>query len=522
MDNALASEVNVLTHMLDEISSENRRARDFTLSVLGDAIRETIACFPVYRTYIDERGNVQEWDRRYIQQAIDRAKRRNGNVPPAVFDFLRSILLLEGHDTEVMLFGYSRQLYFTLKFQQLTGPVMAKGLEDTACYVYTRFLSVNEVGGSPGDFGMPLGEFHRGNQIRAEQWPSAMLATSTHDTKRSEDVRARLDVISEMPRLWSSHVMKWRRINRARKNVLEDGRAVPDNNEEYLLYQTIVGAWPMQMDGDAQLQEFIARIQRYMEKALHEAKVNASWINQKPEYVEALNQFIAAVLSPTYRGKTNLFWDSLQKLLPNVTYFGALNALTQTLLKLTSPGVPDVYQGQEMFDFSLVDPDNRRPVDFDLRTRTLEALRVRANSGDVAGLCEELLHEYRDGHVKLWLTWRVLDYRNSHRELFRRGKYTSIQVLEDKDEHVVAFTRSHEGETAIVAAPRLPYTLMKGSLHAPQGAVWGNVQLVLPEEASGRQFRNVLTGEVITPRRENTLLCREVFARFPVALLDLV
>ena len=199
MRRALASEVNVLTHMLNEISNQDRRARDFTRGVLREAIRETIACFPVYRTYIDERGHVSDSDRKYIQQAIDCAKRRNGTMAPAAFDFLRSILLLEGSDSDGTIYGYQRQLYFTLKFQQLTGPVMAKGLEDTACYVYARFISVNEVGGSPAEFGIPVAEFHRGNQERAEHWPHSMLATSTHDTKRSEDVRARLDVLSEMP-----------------------------------------------------------------------------------------------------------------------------------------------------------------------------------------------------------------------------------------------------------------------------------------------------------------------------------
>ncbi len=522
MDNALASEVNVLTHMLDELSSQDRRARDFTPNVLRRAIRETIACFPVYRTYIDERGNVQEWDRRYIQQGIDRAKRRNRNIPPAAFDFLRSMLLLEADDGGAMMFGYRKQLYFTLKFQQLTGPVMAKGLEDTACYAYTRFISVNEVGGSPADFGFPLGEFHRGNQIRARRWPNSILATSTHDTKRSEDVRARLDVLSEMPRTWSSTVMKWRRLNRTRKPKLPDGRTPPDNNEEYLLYQTIVGAWPMYMHGEADRAEFVRRIQQYMEKALHEAKVNVSWINQKPEYVAAINDFIAAILSPGPRGKHNLFWDSLQKFLPAVIYFGAINSLTQTLLKLTSPGVPDIYQGQEMFDFSLVDPDNRRPVDFEVRTRVLEELMARAASEDAVSLGEELLRGYRDGRIKLWLTWRTLKFRNENKELFQSGDYIPLQVLNDKDEHLVAFARAHEGKAAIVAAPRLSYTMMRGGEKPPLGAAWGHIEVVLPEEAAGRRLRNVITGEILTASSDNSLLCREIFAHFPVALLSLV
>ncbi len=521
MDDALASEVNVLTHMLDEISSRDRRARDFTRNVLRRAIRETIACFPVYRTYIDERGNVQEWDRRYIQQAVDRAKRVNRTIPPAAFDFLRSILLLEGDDAGTMMFGYRKQLYFTLKFQQLTGPVMAKGLEDTACYVYNRFISENEVGGSPADFGSPLGEFHRGNQIRARYWPNSILGTSTHDTKRSEDVRARLDVLSEMPRSWAAHVMKWRRINRTRKQQLADGTTVPDNNEEYLLYQTIVGAWPMQPDGEDDRTQFVLRIKQYMEKAVHEAKVNLSWINQKPEYVEAMNDFIDAILRPSYRGKSNLFWDSLQKFMLAVTYFGAINSLTQTLLKFTSPGVPDVYQGQEMFDFSLVDPDNRRPVNFELRAGALEELSTMSDM-EIAGLCEAMLRNYRDGRCKLWLTWRALNFRDENRGLFQTGSYVPLQVVNDKDEHVVAFARVHGADAAIVVVPRLSYTLMKGIEKPPLGSAWGNIEVVLPEEAVGRRLRNVMSGEVLTPGSGNSLLCREIFARFPAALLSVV
>ena len=223
MRRALASEVNVLTHRLNEISNQDRRARDFTLAVLREVIRETIACFPVYRTYIDERGNVSDTDRVYIEEAIECAKQQSTSLAPDVFEFLRSILLLEGDDSDTTIYGYRKKLYFTLKFQQLTGPVMAKGLEDTACYVYARFVSANEVGGSPADFGISVGEFHAANQERAERWPRSMLSTSTHDSKRSEDVRARLDVLSEMPGAWASQVMKWRRINRARKVKLSDG-----------------------------------------------------------------------------------------------------------------------------------------------------------------------------------------------------------------------------------------------------------------------------------------------------------
>jgi len=519
MRRALASEVNVLTHVLNEISNGDRRARDYTRGVLREAIRETIACFPVYRTYIDERGYVSESDRRYIQQATECAKRYNGTIAPAAFDFLRRILLLEGSDNRDTLYGYHQRLYFTLKFQQLTGPVMAKGLEDTACYVYARFISSNEVGGTPAAFGIPVSEFHRGNQERAERWPAAMLATSTHDTKRSEDVRARLDVLSEIPNAWAAQVMKWRRINRSRKVQLADGRVVPDSNEEYFLYQTLVGAWPLRLQGEAQRKEFVGRVQQYMDKALHEAKVNASWLNPNPEYEAGMKAFIERILAPRYRGKLNLFWDSIEKFLPPVMYFGVMNSLSQTLLKLTCPGVPDIYQGQEMWDFSLVDPDNRRSVDFDLRRQAAAGLCARAKGEDLRDICEDLLQDYTDGRLKLWVTMLTLNFRSRHRALFRLGDYFPLHVTRDRDEHVIAFARQHEGELAITAAPRLSCTIMKGREEPPLGTAWGDSELVLPPAATGRRLRNVFTGERFVP--DKSLLCRELFGHFPVALLAL-
>ena len=516
MRRALASEVNVLAHRLNEISNQDRRARDFTWNVLREAIRETIACFPVYRTYIDERGQVSETDRAYIEQAIDCAKRQNGTQAAAGFDFLRSVLL-DGNNGGATLYGYRRQLYFTLKFQQLTGPVMAKGLEDTACYVYNRFISVNDVGGTPAAFGTSPAEFHRATQERAQHRPNSMLSTSTHDSKRSEDVRARLNVLSEMPRTWAAVVMKWRRVNRKHKARLADGRAVPDNNEEYLLYQTLVGAWPLQMEGADERIAFLRRIQQYMEKAVHEAKVNLSWLNTNPDYIAGLNSFLEKILSPRHGGKTNLFWNSLQRFLPPVMYFGCINSLSQLLLKLTCPGVPDIYQGQEMWDFSLVDPDNRRPVDFERRTGAAEELRTRAAIEDLPEICQELLANYRDGRIKLWVTMHALNFRRGHKDLFQLGRYVPLQAARGREEHVVAFARSHAGELAITAAPRLSYTLMKGREQPPIGAVWGESELLLPPEAAGRRWRNIFTGEVFAAGV--TLLCREAFACFPVALL---
>ena len=516
MHASLASEVNVLANMLDELSVSDRYARDFTRKALRDVIRETIACFPVYRTYIDERGNITERDQAYINEAIVRAKRRNPDKAPASFDFLRDILLLRQRNEPE---HYRRKLYFTLKFQQLTGPVMAKGLEDTTCYVYNRFISVNEVGGSPRQFGNTVQEFHEGNRKRAEHWPFSMLATSTHDSKRSEDVRARLDVLSEMPKTWGAQVFKWRKTNRNRKRLLADGRKAPDANEEYFLYQTLVGSWPFDFAGaNGAGQKYIERIKQYMSKAVHEAKVNLSWINDDPQYVETLQQFIERILSPGSGGRTNVFLEQMQAFTRIVSFFGAINSLAQRLLMITSPGNPDIYQGMELWEFSLVDPDNRRPVDYAVRQQFLKELDHRAESGDQVSLCADLLQNYQDGRIKLWTTMQALRLRRDRRELFHSGTYAPLQANGPKRDHVVAFGREHHSEVAIIAAPRLSYTLAGGSMQAPLGDLWSTTELPVPSRAS-EFMENVFTGKKIRVTPGRTLLCREVFAHFPVALL---
>ncbi|HEX6465789.1 MAG TPA: malto-oligosyltrehalose synthase, partial [Terriglobales bacterium] len=520
---ALSSEVNVLTNLLAEICSEDRRARDFTLKTLRDAIRETIACFPVYRTYIDERGEYTERDQGFIQKAVAKAKRINPGTPEAVFDFLRDTLLLRGSqktgDDEPQ---YRRKLYFALKFQQLTGPVMAKGLEDTVCYVYNRFISLNEVGGSPKYFGISLEDFHSANAKRATRWPSSMLASSTHDTKRSEDVRARLNVLSEMPQLWSAHVLRARRANQSKKTTISDGRLVPDANEAYFLYQTLVGVWPWNISDPQQREDLIRRVQAYMTKAIHEAKVNLSWINQNPEYVGAMQAFIAGILTGGKR--ENPFVTQMDQFMPAVAFFGAMNSLAQTVLKLTAPGSPDTYQGNELWDFSMVDPDNRRPVDFDVRQELLKEL-CSGTSGDLHVLCEDLLRNYHDGRIKMWTLMRVLRFRRNHPELFRGSSYTALEVTE-KQEHLCAFVRQANGQSStssstsmmVVAVPRFSYTLMKGRVQAPLAEVWENAELRLPENAP-ESFENLFTGETLKRGENGTLLCREIFASFPVAVL---
>jgi (1->4)-alpha-D-glucan 1-alpha-D-glucosylmutase len=517
MHSALSSEVNVLAHLLDEVSSLDRRARDFTRKSLRDAIREAIACFPIYRTYIDERGSITERDRRFIEQAIRRAKRHNTSVPGPVFEFLQDILLLRGNDGGAPVHGYRKQLYFTLKFQQLSGPVMAKGLEDTSCYLYNRFVAVNEVGGAPREFGISVDEFHEANLKRSEKWPHQMLTTSTHDTKRSEDVRARLAVLSEMPRTWASQVIRWRRINKARKLTIGEEQAVPDLNEEYLLYQTLVGAWPLPQrleDGfaleDEARERFTQRIQQYMIKAVNEAKVNMSWINPNHEYTEGIERFVEKILRPGTDAKPNNFLRLIQEFLPRVAFFGAINSLSQALVKLTAPGVPDVYQGQELFDFSLVDPDNRRGVDFAIRETLLRAMP--ADEDRWPEHCAEMLRTWTDSRTKMWLTYRVMRARRDHRELFDRGGYQALRGYGAKAANLVAYARSLREQTAVVVFPRFAHNLMDGELKAPVGTSWGDLRIGLP---SGT-YKNLLTGERVEGGETRV---GDVLKSFPVGLL---
>lgn len=523
MGTALPSEINVLTHLLADICSRNRRARDFTLHSLRNAIREIIACFPVYRTYIDERGNVSERDRATIQHAISRAKRRNQSMPASIFDFIRDILVLKDPGPSVGADARRLRLAFALKFQQLTGPVMAKGLEDTAFYVYNRFIALNEVGGSPTRFGIEPAEFHRANLERAANWPHSMLATSTHDTKRSEDARMRLDVLSEMPAAWSAQVHRWRRIIRNIKPALADGRTVPDANEEYFLYQTLVGATPLELQttnpDPNELASYRERIRSYIFKALHEAKRNLSWVNPDADYVAGFEQFLNAILVPPAAKSRSGFWQDLARFLPPVSYFGCINSLAQLLLKIGSPGVPDIYRGTEVWDFSLVDPDNRRPVNFSRLGDVMQDLLARADSGGYAQLCSDLLEHWQDGRIKMWTTQRGLSFRREHPQLFREGSYLALEATGNRSEHVIAFARRHEqlDQSIMVAVPRFSYTLMRGQPSPPLGDVWEQTAIQLPR-AAPNHFLNIFTGEIVAPGN-GTLLCREVFRHFPVALL---
>ena len=434
MLNSLASETHVLTNLLARVARGDRRFRDFTDNLLEAAIRETIACFPIYRTYIDERGQYTTADTTVIRTAIRLAKRRNPDTDASVFDYLQRVLLLEGRGE-----GDERRdeaaLYFALKFQQLTGPVMAKGVEDTSFYVYFRFISSNEVGSAMDAFGLSGDKLHDANERRMQQTPHSMLTTSTHDTKRSEDVRNRLNVLSEMPDAWVSRLNRWSAAHEGHKTTLDDGSIAPDPNEEYLIYQTVVGAWPWLK---ADQKGFAERMKAYIAKALSEGKVNVTWINPNPEYTEAVQAFVDRLLTPAGGESQTTFVRELEELLEPVKLHGAVNSLSQVVLKATCPGVPNFYQGCELWDLSLVDPDNRRPVDYTLRVQALHSIQSMNKLGSIRCATNDLA----SGRIKLLTMQGALTARKEHLEGFTSGAYIPLEV--SHEEHLFAYMRGRE------------------------------------------------------------------------------
>ena len=397
---------------------------------------------------------------------------------------------------------------------------MAKGVEDTAFYVYTRFLSSNEVGGSAKSFGISLDTLHQSNQERLNHSPDTMLTTSTHDTKRSEDVRNRLNVISEIPQLWSASVHRWQRMNAKFKQKMEDGRIAPDNNEEYLLYQTILGAWPWQMDSQEDRENYVERLRQYAFKALSEAKVNLSWINPDVEYMKAVHAFITAIMMPGPRGKESPFVDSLRSLLPQLQIFGAVNSLAQVVLKSAVPGIPDFYQGNELWELSLVDPDNRRPVDFEQRAGYLHALLALSEQEGPSAVCREVLSNLADGRAKLWTTHRTLQLRQQEHAIFRRGEYIPLEVAGEHQENIIAFLRRDPASQRSVLAvmPRFACSLMRGKTELPLKDAWGKDQLRIPLPP-GTRFTNFFSGESVMVTEDQTLPLSALLNIFPVALL---
>ena len=504
---SLASELTVLTSRLARIARADRNTRDFTFTTLREGLADVVSAFPVYRTYIDDHVGAE--DRRYIEWAITRARSESRAADVSVFDFLRDVLTCELPTRSPALAAKVR--HFARKFQQLSSPVMAKGVEDTSFYIFNRLVSLNDVGGDPDEFGFPTARFHRASSHRARHWPHTMLATSTHDNKRSEDVRARIDVISELVPEWRLQLRKWSRMNAARKAEV-DGAPAPSRNDEYLLYQILLGSFPE--GGEAGLGEYSDRIVAYMQKATREAKQRTSWANVNEPYEKATEAFVRALLDEKVG---NEFLADLRAAVRPVAWLGYLNGLSMATVKLTSPGVPDTYQGNEIWDFSLVDPDNRRPVDYGRRQsmlRELESLKE-----PLAPALADMLANLPDGRAKLYVLWRLLHLRKAREALFLHGGYTAVRTTGTRSRHLVCFARRHGGESIVTIAPRLIAGLGLEAGQLPCGpGIWGETRIELPFLKEGAVLRDVLSGQEHRIDR-SSLGAGTVLSQFPAAVL---
>jgi (1->4)-alpha-D-glucan 1-alpha-D-glucosylmutase len=510
-----AGEIQSLTRALAGLAAQDRQARDLPLHELVHLLVEVTACLPVYRTYM-RAGTISPRDRVFVERALQRARERTpaGNISDAALVFLRQVLLLEPP-----AFAENRReayLRFAMRWQQLTGPVMAKGLEDTASYVHNSLISLNEVGEDPLRESLPLEveAFHLFNQERQEAWPHTLNATSTHDTKRGEDVRARINVLSEFSARWEAALIRWSRWNQSRKKTIGDHLA-PSSSEEVLLYQTLLGAWPLQNE---QFTEFKERIKEFMIKAAREAKVFTNWIEPNPSHEAALQDFVETVLRADGR---NRFVEDLTRFQKDVAFYGALSSLSQVLLKICSPGVPDFYQGEELWDFNLVDPDNRRPVDFVTRVALLDELKA-AEQRDASALLADLVEHWQDGRIKLYLTWKAARFRREYKKLFEEGSYVPLLTTGRIASTICAFARRVQKEWVVSVAPRF-FTHLVDPGQPPFGRdVWGSSALPLPRGAP-LIWKNVLTGGVVKAKgaagQQNRLSLASVFESFPVALL---
>jgi (1->4)-alpha-D-glucan 1-alpha-D-glucosylmutase len=538
MGTAMASELNVLAHTLERIGESNRKSRDFTLDSLRDVIIEFVACCPVYRTYVDERGWTTE-DRAIVARAIARARRRNPAMESSLFDFLREVVLpRDVHNGDAPAgverrIGYPpadeqearERLRFSMKLQQYTGPVQAKGLEDTAFYRYNVLLSLNEVGGDPSRFGRSVEEFHEANRLRADVWPFEMLATMTHDAKLGEDVRARINVLSEIPDEWGREVSKWMRIAKANRTLV-DGEPAPDRIDEYRFYQALIGVWPPELGVEtlAAPDDVVSRLSEYMIKAVKEAKVHTSWLTPNQPYEEALRTFVRRALTGSIGGKL------LAALLPfqrKIAHLGIVNSLAQIALKIGSPGVPDFYQGTDLWDLSLVDPDNRRPVDFERRRCMLNEVdaALASEPGARASTLRHWLEHWSDGRIKMIITGAGLRLRRELPDVFLGGSYLPVPVEMTVPGGAVAFARvsAEHNHAVLFVAARLFSRLITPAQPLPLGGeCWKTSRLMLPPELRDRQFRDEVTGLEIQPARASEtawIFIGEAFQTLPVAML---
>lgn len=504
LSHALASELSVLANRLTRIAQQDRASRDFTRRALERALREVIACLPVYRTYMRPRGwDVTEADFRQISSAVRWAKRRNPGAAHAEFDFIGQVLRLE-HPPWLTPEQADARRQFVLKLQQVTGPAMAKGLEDTAFYRYYPLASLNEVGGELAARPLDPEAFHLLMARRASDWPHSMSASGTHDAKRGEDFRARLHVLSEIADDWIATVERWQELTRPLWAEVE-GDAAPDRNELYLLFQTLVGTWPADEMNDAERFGYCERIENYMQKALREAKRHTSWISPSAIYESTVTTFVRSLVVDDVGAE---FRQELAALADRITIAGYINGLSQVLLKSLLPGVPDFYQGSEFWDFNLVDPDNRRPVDFSWREHTLAELERRYLESPAA-LAAELDEHMADDRTKQFVTWRALTTRANLPAVVQRGAYVPLTVTGEQAAHAFAFARVWHDQWIAVVVPREIQCLLDD-----EGVIaWGDTAVVLPQEVA--HWRSELTRQRVSADGRLADLLRPL----PIALL---
>lgn len=510
MKTSLTGELTTLSTYLNRISEKYYSTRDYTLNSFRDALSEIIACFPVYRTYISEE-NKGDKTIDYIQWAIGLAKNRTMYTDPSIFDFIEKVLLTEWEEDKDSP-EYAEILNFAKKFQQYTAPLMAKGMEDTSFYRYNKLIALNEVGGEPSEFGISVQEFHNDNIKRLERMPQSFLTTSTHDTKRSEDARARICVLSEIPEKWQEKLNKFSRLNKSRKSKI-DNTLSPDKNDEYLFYQTLLGIWSHEIEKE----ELIKRLEEYMIKALREAKVHTSWININNQYEKAVCEFISKILSSP---ANHPFWKEFIPFQKSIAHTGFLNSLSQHALKLTCPGIPDIYQGSELFKFTLVDPDNRKLVDYDFSAQKFEEIKHLINPQNPEDLnWENELLPFDSGKIKLFLTSAILNFRKKREKIFRKGDYTPLETKGLKERNLIVFARSFEDESIITIVPRLVYDMISDETPLPLGEnSWEDTQIIVPEDYTGFNWKDVLTGQEFSFSQTH-LDVKNILNKFPIAVL---
>jgi (1->4)-alpha-D-glucan 1-alpha-D-glucosylmutase len=511
MENEMASELHVLARDGARIARQNPRSADFTENILRRAIKEVVACFPVYRTYIDGAPAPADSDRRDLDWAFGQARRYETNIDPSVFDFLQALastdLVAEPRS------GFSRHsvVRFAMKMQQYSGPVMAKGLEDTAFYRYNRFLALSEVGGKPDRIGLTLAAFHRANALRAMHWPHSMLATSTHDTKHGEDSRARLAVLADLPDEWGRQIVAWSRVLRTARGDVENA-GLPDRNDEYAFYQLLLGSWPAELIGAEELDpgilaSYSRRLVEVIRKSLREAKLRTTWAMPDEEYERGTLAFVEAALDPSRSGA---FLKQFRPFADRVARLGLDNSVVQTVLKLTLPGIPDLYQGSELWDLNMVDPDNRRPVDYALREKALAEVTgalARNRCGAVRGLIET----WPDGRIKLALIATLLEYRRSHPELFTDGSYEPVIAEGGSADRLCCFLRQRDDAAILVTASRFPGASKRSDAPVDE-------TVPIPACLQKAQLRELLTDRAVSVQ-DGRVAAWQLFADLPVAVL---